>query len=224
MTHIVRRLIGIVALVGALGSGAASATPFPADGIFVSGGFDTFGSGTSIVSGLTFVDVNSGAAAMRPSCSGTSPGFGLCALPFGAFASDFQIGAPGIPMTYSFGGSTFVVPAAGYGAPVRTSLSCAGGSCVDSLTFEATGVVSGPGYGPIAFAMLWTANGSCSEGAIAGQCGDKYKASWSATIKAVNPIPEPGSLALIGSALVGFALARRRHRSSISGTCCATIL
>ena len=210
MTNIVRRLIGIAALVGALGSGAASAIPFGLNGIFISGGFDSFGSGTSIVSELTFVDVNSGAAAMRPSCSGRSMGLGLCALPFGAFASDFQIGAPGVPMTYSFGGSTFSVPATGFGTPVRTSLSCAKGTCTDTLTFQATGVVSGPGYAPIAVAMLWTANGSCAEGAIAGQCGDKYDASWSATI---NLIPEPGTLALIGIALAGFALLRRRHRS-----------
>ena len=131
MNKILKKLIGAGVLVAALGSGGASAA-FINGGISFSDGFQTTGnppgSLLNIVSQLVFVDLNNGAATLAQGCSGD---FGGCPA-LGAFASDFFIGAPAVPMVYLYDGFKFVIPAAGFGAPIRTALSCNGTSASTS--------------------------------------------------------------------------------------------
>jgi hypothetical protein len=152
MTKLVRRLIEIAALAGLLGAAGTSAMPFSRGSSPMPIQLDPVIALTGDVS--TIVDHYSGASAMQPSCSDPSPGNRGCALPLGAFEIDIRIGAPTLPVTYTFGGSAFYLSGPAGAPTVQASVSCGGGQCVDSPTSGAKDIVSGQGYSSHAVACF----------------------------------------------------------------------
>lgn len=212
-----RNLIGAVA-----GGGLAlllAAAPLQAAEINGSvgfgGAFDVLpGPGsTSIVSQFTFFDLNNVNNVYVPT-SGT----GDFTIITSAFAVDFDISAT--PFDIFLNDFDFTVTAVT--SVNRAPLSCGpSNNCTDQVNFIMEGIVtsSDPTFTPTVFFGSFTGSGSCSNDNTDGviDCDSNITATWSATLAANGDpavVPEPMTLALLGTSMLGLGLLRRqRHQA-----------
>jgi len=209
-------------LITALAAFAAWATPSLAgniDGtVSFSDGFATTAMTTSIVSQLNVMNVNGNANA-----TGCTGAFGAGCSSNGLYALVFDITSSSAQLVFDFNGFHFT--ATSFGSIDRTGLTCdKSGDCGDAISFVATGDVTGNGMSSTPFAMLWSADATCSQnvinlpmlacgaGTISAGWNAQIFAGTAATSVAVQTAPEPSVLALMGLGLLAVTFFTRRRR------------
>jgi hypothetical protein len=171
---------------------------------------------TSIVSQLTAI--TQGVPTVGNCTGNFSTAPVACDLAGAPTAASFNTAGPFGGTIYTYGGFTFTLLSV-------TSIDRSdvlhvnpNGSLGDTLSFTVSGIVDdgAGGLDATAFSGEWTAQGSCS--GVAGPpvtCTATPTGSWSASLTALGrrDVPEPTSLALIGIAIAGMGLSRRRKQS-----------
>jgi hypothetical protein len=168
---------------------------------------------TSIVSQMNTITQGSPVGANN--CTGD---FGNSANCFGFTLSTSTIDILAETGTYQWNGFTFTITSIAPADVVRNALHGAVGSSVllsDSLRFEFDGTVAGGGFDTTAFHSLWVATGSCGGSNPPATCKSNATASWAVSLTALGQsvVPEPGTLALIGIALLGMGFIQRRPQA-----------
>jgi hypothetical protein len=211
-----KTLLASAAIMLGLGVSGGASAAFINGSVNFGDGFDVTGTSTSIVSQLNAINV--GGTTLAQGCTNdfdTVPPAGC--FETGSYAIDFDLLAGGGQMVFTYAGFTFVVNS--FDPPNRTPLTCDNlGNCSDALDFTAHGTVTGNGFQPTEFLLIWSANATCTQNVINPpiQCAaGTISAGWTATVTAngqPGEVPEPGTLALlgIGLGLLGFVMRARK--------------
>lgn len=196
--------IGFIASVAALtiGLSATASAAFINGSLSFSDGYDSLG---NIVSTETVMNVQN----ISTATGGTGDFAGLSG---NTVSSDIDLNNPA-GVIYRIGGFTFTLSSVANVA--TTPLACLGGLCGDEISFNLVGTVTGPGaLEETSFLGNWTGNGTCLQDGDGNTCtAGTASGSWSSSIVATGaavPVPEPGTLALLGLGMIGFVVSRRR--------------
>lgn len=211
------RKIGFAAILAAstVFVAADASAAFINGSLTITGGLNSAGLGAGpIVSSLSTIPTLGSVVAPL---SGTNSYSTIAAVTIGSIVSSFTVPIPGnptIPSWVVIGGFDFDLTAAS-AVVSGAAFSCdvASKACSDTASFSIAGTVGAAGFDDSAFTGTFSMTATCSDADGDNVCEGTPLGSYSISITSAGEppqVPVPASLLLLGGALAGLGLVRRR--------------